>query len=423
MRRAILAACLVAAAAQAGGLLGPPSAWRYYRKGASTPPGPYAWDSAYTNSVLLWEFYTAAEDTSYIGTNSGTLGSGSAAPAKVAYTSDVSASYFFDGVNDWIWRKTVTAFLGTGPRCLSIWIKGTNALTCFSHGNFNTSGELFQLTCMKTSVFFQVDDGNRLFATPLRHRGAWYHLLVGYGHNNTTSAVAWMNGKQLTPYSTAARAIDLGAGTCAVGRSVHPAGASWWAGSVDRPVLYTCAPTEALARSNFWYTAAPMTTNGGHGWTRWDFDNKAPGGLYEKQALACSFNYSSAAADQSTNGNHGTLGASTAEPQWVAPDNNGAREFDGVNDIITYTVAQTKNAYTLWAVTNVAWRHYAELGGTQYVDAVAESFTNRFWFTSGTTVTLGRNASVFGAFTADNYRIFTALTPAELTALKNAGRQ
>jgi hypothetical protein len=166
-----------------------------------------------------------------------------------------------------------------------------------------------------------------------------------------------------------------------------------------------------------------MTTNGGHGWTRWDFDNKAPGGLYEKQALACSFNYSSAAADQSTNGNHGTLGASTAEPQWVAPDNNGAREFDGVNDIITYTVAQTKNAYTLWAVTNVAWRHYAELGGTQYVDAVAESFTNRFWFTSGTTVTLGRNASVFGAFTADNYRIFTALTPAELTALKNAGRQ
>jgi len=384
----------------------------FARYGSVTPPGPYAWDTAYTNSVLLWEFANTnnpTADTSYIGTNSGTLGAGAAQPTWVAATGGVSAAFYFDG-GDLIKRPQIQSLTGTGNKSATFWAIGTNSATALSFGNSGTDGGLWQITADSGKIYFQVQNGNRAFTTATRVSGVFYHYAVGHVSANTTGSWAYLDGKALPVSSTAARAINTISGTNFVGRAFNAAGPSYWTGRIDEPRVYTRALTAAEVATNFWTTA----TN--HGWTKWDFDNR--NGLYLNQALACSFNYA-AAADQSTNRNHGTVSGATQ----IYPNNNGARTFDGINDTITYTVAQTKNAYTLWAATNVTWRHYAELGGTQYVDAVVASFTNKFWFTSGNTVTLGKNAGTYGGFDGDNFRIFTALTPAQLTALKNAGRQ
>lgn len=405
--------------------------------GSPTPtPGPYDWDTAYTNSVLLWEFYNVAEDTSYIGTNAGTLGAGGAAPTKVAATGGVSACYSDDG-GDRITRplsgeiKTAAGtvmgwskysgtagganFCGVGNSVAgpdSYWYFGP--LNNFARGRAALANNGVARWQVDTTVDATKWGANVWFHWAVVHNGTLPQVYINGRSNAVTRNITTDQTQWLTRLTNADQVVYF---KTVIDGTYYGTQASLG----DQHKIYSRALTAAEVLTNFWYTASPQTTNGGHGWTDWDFDNRGAGGLYEKQALACSFN--PGPADQSTNGNHGTLGASTAAPTWSAPDNNGAYVFDGVNDIITYTVAQTKNAYTLWAITNVTWRHYAELGGTQYVDAVAASFTNKFWFTSGTTVTLGKNASVFGAFTADNFRIFTALTPAQLTALKNVGRQ
>lgn len=396
---------------------------------------PFAWDLAYTNNALQWLFTLTdnpTPDTSYIGTNSGTLGAGAAKPTWVAATGGVDSAYSFDG-GDYIWKNAGLGDIATKTSgAVEVWIAPfttavdiDRAWSFYRNADAQSTGLTFDNKYNATAGLNArcVVDGTiqwewTLVGGQTPAIAGWVQFVVSHDGTEasiyrngallpgtftiTTDKTAWFKSV-LTDATYDADHFNVGA-TLYNGTLVHG-----FTGRLKSPRIYTRALTAAEVATNFWMTA----TN--HGWTKWDFDNR--NGLYLDQALACSFNYNS--ADQSTNRNHGTVSGATQ----IYPNNNGARTFDGINDTITYTVAQTKNAYTLWAATNVTWRHYATLGGTQYVDAVAASFTNKFWFTSGNTVTLGKNAGTYGAFDGDNFRMFTALTPAQLTTLKNAGRQ
>jgi hypothetical protein len=339
MRKAYLILMLMVAAtfAHAGGvILGPYSAWRYLQRG-STTPGPYPWDVPWTNSVLLWELATNSAtqwDNSYVGTNTGTLGAGAAAPTFVAATGGVSACYSFDG-GDWIYRKQIVALTGTGNKSATMWVMGTNNLTPLSFGSLVGDGGLWEWKISKNDFYFQVDNGNRGWTTPVRNAGVWYHFASGHSAANTTNSFCYLNSVALPIAGTAARAIDTKSGTNYIGRSFNPAGAVPWLGKLDSPRIYTRAITATEIATNFWMTA----TN--HGWSKWDFLNR--NGLFLNQKFSGSANYSGALADQSTNGLHAVLGAGGSAPTWIGRTNGAYYAFDGSAD---YALIPASSAFT-----------------------------------------------------------------------------
>jgi len=143
------------------------------------------------------------------------------------------------------------------------------------------------------------------------------------------------------------RAIDTASGTNFIGRSVNPAGPAFWAGKIDRPQIYDRSLTAAEVLSNFWMTAAPMTTNGGHGWTAWQYANRSGLASSTVCKAAYNFNYSGVADDTSGNGNHGTLSATTWQAQGGTYP-NGWLHFNGIN---SYAYAPDIN--TLDGISNM----------------------------------------------------------------------
>jgi len=392
MRRAIATILLMASAsAWCQMIMGPPTLWSVYRRGSVTPPGPYAWDTAYTNSVLLWEFANTnnpTADTSYIGTNSGTLGATTAKPAWVAATGGVSAVYSFDG-GDVITAQKCPVFTNRSNFLTAMgWfrVSATNKTHVLAvKGTISPANNReFQIIVRQTNQLcgFVFDADNDYLGRSVGGRGSlypgvWYHCSMTFtGGSAATAIKLHLDGVQVDNQSENSGAFngkrksasDITLGYRSDGASLT--------GSADEFKIYFPSITAAEVATNFWMTA----TN--HGWTKWDFDNRT--GLYLNQALACSFNYA-AAADQSTNRNHGTVSGAT----WIAPDNNGCYSFDGAGDTIAYGDINAMDGKSNMTIS--AWFYNLTGGSTGFRGILVKDNTtttdgtNRVWMSRGGT--------------------------------------
>jgi hypothetical protein len=106
-------------------------------------------------------------------------------------------------------------------------------------------------------------------------------------------------------------------------------------------------------------------------------------------------NSAGAVEDTSTFNNDGWYGGGPAKPTNVAPTGGLTRAVSmDAGDYITSTVSQDKVSMIAWMKTNAAapWKYYAVCNGTQYVDAVAASFAQR-WTLNGNQIRWGTNAA------------------------------
>jgi len=297
---------------------------------------PFAWDPAYTNNVLQWLFTLTdnpTADTSYIGTNSGTLGAGAAKPTWVAATGGVSAVYSFDG-GDFIYTKSDNGFdfQTNNPFSVSAWMLRSSSTAGLIAKQDSTGKGGFFFGSILGKAWLTIHDmqGSPAYFgrqsqvnTPT---SVWTLVSGVYDGTRRTNGFSLYVDSVAQKYSSAQSGTLTG--TILNNQPVYVGGRSnnlAITGRIDEPRIYTRALTAAEVATNFWMTA----TN--HGWTKWDFDNR--NGLYLNQALACSFNYA-AAADQSTNRNHGVLGAGGAAPTWGGSATMGWYDF--LDDKIQY---------------------------------------------------------------------------------------
>lgn len=404
------------------------------------PSLSHAWtDPNYADTVLLYEFANTnspTDDDSYIGTNAGYLGEGAYMPTWAPATNTMSANYLFN--QDYVRVPDSPSLVfntsaGDTPFTVSAWIQkrwgtfpimvkadpGTNAPFEWAFGTYGNSGYRFVL----------YDDGRGGESAIKSYRDSefdhwtWTHIVGTYsGNGSWLGLTLYRNGRQMQsghfapfadgPYyamSNTTSAVFVGA-CLRPGALISPyAGENYADGSIDRPTIHMRELTQRNVDDIFWHTA----TN--YGWHAYDFNNRSD---WSNTVYVGNFEYDAPADTSYAGTNRGVKGPGGAAPTLI-DDGLNAWYFFEAGDTITITIPAEKHAYTWWGRTNLTWHHYAEIDGAQYVDAVSASFTNKFFFTNGDVVTLGKNTATYLSGDIDEFRVYTALSPASLTNLYN----
>ena len=392
-----------------------------------------AWtDPYYANTVLWYQFSNTNEptdDSSYLGTNPGNLAAGGAKPTWTDPTNSISASYYFDG-GDYISAADADSLsFGTGtadtPFSISVWVrveKWTNGALIAKYTS-SPAGE-YMLTVLGGGLLqFSLRDASAsatlyLMANIVQGRTCcWQNITGTYNGNGSTNGMAlYLNGRQppgtISMYKSASY-VAMENGTQQVTVGVHalnePANRRYAKGMIDDVRIYSTNLSAAAAQTLFWNIA----TN--YDYSLYDLNNLSE---WSNTVFIGNFGYDFPADTSYVSVNHGNKGAGGACPTFLSDAENGWYYFVG-GDTITLTITNNKAAYAWWGKTNEAWQHYAELNGTQYVDAAQGSFSNTFFYTSGNTVTLGKNATTYLDGHMDEFRIYSAFTAASLTNLFN----
>jgi len=319
--------------------------------GAGTVVADYAWDSAYSDSVMLWELSSinsSTPDTSYIGTNNGTLGAGGALPTFSTATGGVSSHMTFDGGDYISSQDDVYSSFGTNDFSFQLWIYPTTlqqqgiVKKGFEYVDIRDGFSIYEDAT--GHIVFSIEDANAgtesVTSVGTVSNNVWAHIAVS--RSGATGKV-YLNG-----------VLDISSNCFTSSKSVSSTydpqffrgdgnTVNYFAGKADRPTLYNKELTANEVLSNFWYTATDtlaIDTNdtpyyetaldaGGHGWTQWDYDNR--NGLYTNLVFSSSFDYDSA-SDQSLVNNQGTLANTT----FVSTNNNGYFAFNGTSSRTDY---------------------------------------------------------------------------------------
>lgn len=99
--------------------------------------------------------------------------------------------------------------------------------------------------------------------------------------------------------------------------------------------------------------------------------------------------------DSSGNNSNGTASNNGSGMTWTTGKFDGAVSFDGVDDYIPVDLAQNPSVFAIsfWAKDPAGnWNHYAESNGVQYVNGVQQTYNNKYFIRTGTTLNIGTTA-------------------------------
>lgn len=378
-------------------------------------------DPNYTNTIVFYEFGASGnptDDSGYVGSNDGTLGSGSRQPTWVAATNGISAHYFFDGA-DVISRSSTASLAQTRTNATwSAWVYSTaDRAVDVVYTAYGASGSSFRGHIWQDSQpVFTARVANVTQTLGLKSNGrvptnSWHFLALSF--SGATPAVdLYVDHRRDRHVTSGVPGTFKADSSLFVGANMLIAFLGW-DGRLDRFAMYKVAISTSQNLDLFWNTA----TN--YGWSAYDYANRTQ---WSNTLYVGTFTYDWPADTSFVSTNAGSKGSGGAAPTFACDGRNGWYSFDG-GDTIALTVPGTKAAYAWWGMTNGIWRHYALRGSTQYVDAVQAGFPNRFCYTSGNTVTLGRNASAqYLTGRMDDFRVYKAFTTTELSNLYEGTR-
>jgi len=318
----------------------------------------YASGAVDDGSVLWWEFLNTnnpCDDSSFVGTNVGTLGASSAKPTWIAATGGVSACYSFDG-GDYISAVACPdlALAGTAFT-MRVWFKSNGTLASQTDNSsimhkglvsdtdsrfamYVPSGEVLGLFFTDTSENYVVLNTPTLTGM----NGIW-HELVGEFNGAADTMSFYIDTVLVTNKTGVTQTFKTSNKTFWLGASAHDS--FFVNGSCDEATILKGPLSASRRQTDFWLSA----TN--HGWTAWQYANRSGLASSTVCKAAYNFNVSGVAEDTSGNGNHGTIHGATWQAQGGTYP-NGWLTCDGVNDYITIATdpffAKTNATFSMW---------------------------------------------------------------------------
>ena len=395
-------------------------------------------------NLILWMPYDAGDVVTTNFADRSTAGHNGTSTNAPVWTNLLGGYCVFDGVANHIRVEDTAALdIGVNDFTLAFWFAGED------NGAANTQF----IDKRKTSspyngytVYHQTDDGNPQpglhfqisdgtmqdaysagITNALMYGGKWNQVTITLDRDSATGAKWYWNGRLAKTHNYSSRVGSL-ANTfpLLIGRDTFNGSPA--EGNIDDVIIITNALSAAEVDALFWRTA---TTNQysisnfyGHGWFGYDYSNRSQ---WTNTYYSSTFTVDNGGQDASfIANNHGTKGAGAAAPTWgfeiVNGLTNGYYSFDG-GDYLTNSFTNVIVSHVWWGATN-GWHMYAEVNGTQYVDAAAASFVNDWYTTNGNSFVIGRNLSgTYLTGTVSTWRAYSTLPVSELTGLYNWGRE
>jgi len=311
----------------------------------------------------------------------------------------------FDGVDDYV-NVGNPASLQSFPNGITLeawlqrdWTLASAGERPLSKRESTLRGFLMGFSATKTFSFTLGDgvaDHTQLSVQTFTAGNAWHHVVMTYdGERMRIYADGVIDVTSLTAVFTISASLD----SFSMPRMVN----NLWNGKIDEVRIYNRALTPEEVRYHY-NKGAPVAY--------WKFDEGTGTTTY----------------DISGNGNNGTMYwmSTSTNGGWVPGKLGTALSFDGQDDYVQATVAQTITTVDFWMKSpGGAWQYIANSNGTYYVNGIKSATAPSPYpvYISGASVQIGKTgASAYFNGLIDDVRIYNyARTPDEIRLDYNAG--
>jgi hypothetical protein len=132
---------------------------------------------------------------------------GAAGQSGAFDTTLIERSAWFDGAADYMTRQNGSAFANTKEAIFSFWIKRCKFSTQQAFFGSSEIGQSTMLQFESTDKLWIYLNSTDLKTTAVYRDTGWYHILVSFDTSQATASdrtKLWVNGEQVTSFSTAA---------------------------------------------------------------------------------------------------------------------------------------------------------------------------------------------------------------------------
>ncbi len=274
----------------------------------------------------------------------GTLGVGASAPTWT--NGKFGGGLSFDGTSDLVNLSTITKPTTSFPITLSFWV---NPTTTSPVGIFDSAPGQGNVLRNYSAGNIEWWNGQPQVSLGLSS-SVWQHVTVVYDHDGTNRILRYYKNGTLTSSSSFAGTNEYNWSNFTLG-NINGGDAGWFSGSLDEFRVYNRALSPAEVQQLYNYAPGPV----GH----WKMD--------EGNGLS--------AFDSSGNGNTGTL---TNGPVWTNAKLAGGVQFDGSNDSVLVTDANSLD--TPAGITTSAWVNFSTLASGGDYGFMSKWTSGSGWF-------------------------------------------